>query len=392
MTSRRFWVSLSLLVAFCIGPFGLAGAPQTGFDPERLARLDRVIQRSVDEDKLAGAVMLVLRNGETAHVQSYGWADRGAQRPIGADTIMRIASMSKAITTVAALMLYEEGHFLLRDPISNYLPAFAKPGVAVASADGKSFTTEPARQAIRVIDLMRHTAGLTYGDGPAKALYQEAKLTGWYLAGHDETIGEVVDRLATLPLHGQPGERYQYGYSTDVLGRFVEVVSGESLDQFLARRLFEPLGMKDTSFFLSPEKADRLAPVYGYDRDGKLVVNETTATTEYLHGPRKCFGGGAGLLSTANDYARFLQMLLNGGELEGVRILSPQTVALMRADHHVPGFNWDTKRFGLGFWVLADPGLYGEIGSVGSYGWGSAYYPQYLVDPDKRMVAPSRII
>jgi CubicO group peptidase (beta-lactamase class C family) len=384
---RQSWAPFCFFLAFCAtSVWAAAGPVRKGFDLERLKRLDDVIQRSVDEEKLAGAVMLILREGETAHLQSYGWADRDAKRPMTPDTIMRIASMSKAITTVAALILYEEGHFLLRDPISNYLPAFSKPVVAVASADGKSFTTEPARRPIRVIDLMRHTAGLTYGDGPAKALYEQAKLTGWYLAGHDETIAQVVDRLATLPLHGQPGERYQYGYSTDVLGRYVEAVSGETLDQFLARRIFEPLGMKDTHFFLPPEKADRLAPVYGYS-GGKLVLNETTAKTEYLHGPRKCFGGGAGLLSTTTDYARFLQMLLNDGELEGVRILSPQTVALMRADHHVPGYDWDTKRFGLGFWVLADRGLYGEIGSVGSYGWGSAYYPQYLVDPEKRLVA-----
>jgi CubicO group peptidase (beta-lactamase class C family) len=158
------------------------------------------------------------------------------------------------------------------------------------------------------------------------------------------------------------------------------------LDRFLARRIFEPLGMTDTSFFLPADKVDRFSPVYGYE-NGRLALNESATENDYVRGPRKCFSGGAGLLSTAVDYARFLQLLLNDGELNGVRLLSPKTVELMRTDHHVPGFDWDTKSFGLGFWVLADPGVYGEIGSRGSYGWGSAYYPQYVVDPQERMIA-----
>ena len=384
----NFLSRLRLMGAALMLVAGVPGAElmARSFDPTRLQRLDAAIEGAIAEDRLAGAVMYLAQDGATAHFKAYGMSDREARKPMQPDAIMRIASMSKAVTTVAALMLYEEGHFLLRDPIANHLPAFKNPVVAVAGKDGAAYTTEPAKQPIRVIDLMRHTAGLTYGDGPAKELYAKARLTGWYLAGHDETIAQVVDRLATLPLHGQPGEQYQYGYSTDVLGRFVEAVAGEPLDQFLERRVFRPLGMKDTSFFLAPEKAARLAPVYGYE-EGRLVLKEPTATTQYLHGPRKCFSGGAGLLSTTADYGRFLQMLLNEGELDGERLLAPATVELMRADHHVPGFGGDTKHFGLGFWILADPGEFGEIGSVGSYGWGSAYYPQYLVDPKERLVA-----
>jgi CubicO group peptidase (beta-lactamase class C family) len=355
------------------------------FDPDRLQRLDAAIEQAVGQERLAGAVMLIAQHGAPVHLQSYGLRDREARVPMTPDAIMRIASMSKAVTTVAALMLYEEGRFLLRDPIAHHLPAFRQPVVAVAGPGG-TYTTEPARRPIRIIDLMCHTAGLTYGDGPARARYEEAGLTGWYLADKDETIAQVVDRLATLPLQGQPGEKYQYGYSTDVLGRLIEVVSGEPLDRFLARRIFEPLGMTDTSFFLPADKVDRFSPVYGYE-NGRLVLNESATENDYVRGPRKCFSGGAGLLSTALDYARFLQLLLNDGELDGVRLLAPNTVELMRTDHHVPGFDWDTKSFGLGFWVLADPGVHGEIGSRGSYGWGSAYYPQYLVDPQERMIA-----
>lgn len=358
-----------------------------GFAPERLRRLDAAIEQAIAEDRLAGAVMWITRDGQPVKQQAYGHSDRAANRPMQVDTIMRIASMSKAVTTVAAMMLYEEGHFLLQDPIAHYLPEFAQPVVAIAdpSAPG-GYRTEPARRPIRVLDLLCHTAGLTYGEGPAEALYKDAKLHGWYLAAHDETIADVVRRLAQLPLHGQPGETYQYGFSTDVLGRYIEAVSGRPLDQFFAERIFQPLGMNDTYFFLPVEKADRLAPVYGYE-DGTLSVVETVEESAYVHGPRKCFGGGAGLVSTAPDYGRFLQMLVNGGELDGVRLLSPRTVALMSTDHHVPGFDWDTRSFGLGFWVLTDLGRHHELGQEGAYGWGSAYYPQYVVDPQNRMTA-----
>jgi CubicO group peptidase (beta-lactamase class C family) len=382
---HRMRLCLGLIMMMAVWPVAAGETSRLRFDPQRLERLDRAIDQAIAEERLAGAVMVVVRDNQPVRWQAYGHSDREAGVAMRPDAIMRIASMSKAVTTVAALMLYEEGRFQLRDRLADYLPEFANPVVAVALPEG-GFRTEPARQPIRIIDLMLHTAGLTYGDGPANALYQEAQLTGWYLAGHDETIGEVVKRLATLPLHGHPGERFQYGYSTDVLGRLVEVVAGESLDQFMERRIFRPLGMVDTSFFLPPEKAERLAPVYGYE-GGRLTVNETSQTTDYIHGPRKCFSGGAGLLSTAPDYARFLMMLLNQGELGGVRLLAPKTVELMRTHHHVPGFDWDTKRFGLGFWVLTDVGLSGEIGTPGAYGWGSAYYPQYLIDPQERMVA-----
>lgn len=360
-----------------------------GFSVERLGRLDNAINTNIAEHQLAGAVVLIRRDGRDAVLKAYGLQDIEKAKPMQADTIFRIASMSKAVTTVAVMMLYEEGRFLLNDPVSNYLPAFKNAVVATPAPGGSSgtgFTTVPAKKPITIRHLLTHTAGLTYGDGPAKDLYEKAHLSGWYFANHDETIGEAVDRLATLPLNGQPGEAWQYGFSSDVLGRLVEVVSGMPLDKFFEDRIFKPLKMVDTSFYLPPDKVARFANVYGLGA-GKLVLEETAETSDYVKGPRKCFSGGAGLLSTITDYGRLLQMLLNDGELEGVRLLSPKTVDLMHLNHTGDKYRRDTTAFGLGFWVNEDPGAYGELGTEGAYGWGSAYYPQYLVDPKERLIA-----
>lgn len=361
-----------------------------GFDPERLQRLDRVITAEIDRRQLAGAVMIVKRNGQDAVLKAYGQQDVENQVPMKNDTIFRIASMSKALTTVAALMLYEEGRFMLNDPVGKFIPEYAKSVVAVAPPPGSpsdvKYVTVPAKRAITIHDLMTHTAGLTYGDMLAIEDYKKAKLYGWYLIDHDETIGDAMKRLASLPLSAQPGEAFNYGYGSDLLGYLVEVVSGQPLDKFIDERICRPLKMVDTSFYLPPEKAARLAVVYGLEK-GKLTREEDSAKSDFIHGPRKLFSGGAGLLSTAADYGRFLQMLLNDGELEGVRLLSPRTVALMHVNHTEDLYKSETKAFGLGFWVNDHPGRYGELVGEGAYGWGSAYFPQYLVDPKEKMVA-----
>lgn len=356
-----------------------------GFDPGRLARLDSVIQAQIDQQKMAGVVLYVARDGREVRHRAYGRSDLERGTPMSTDAIFRIASMSKAVTSIAVMMLYEEGRLMLHDPVSRYIPEFANPVVAVSAPEGsgRKFDTVPAKRPIQIRDLLTHTAGLTYGDGPAKELYQKAGFTWWYFADRDETIGDAIKRLAKLPLQGQPGETYQYGYSTDVLGYLVEVISGQPLDQFFAERIFKPLKMVDSGFFLPPEKASRLAPVYGFE-NGQL---KRSNQGDYVTGPRKCFSGGAGLLSTAADYGRLLQMLLNGGELDGVRLLSPKTVELMHANHTGSKFTGDTGAFGLGFWVMEDIGRYGDLATVGSFGWGSAYFPQYLVDPKERIVA-----
>jgi CubicO group peptidase (beta-lactamase class C family) len=388
---QRFAVALLVaacsLAALLLRP--AAAAPRT-FDPGRLARMDGLIQQSIDREALAGGVLYVARDGVPARLQAFGWRDKERGIRMSEDSIFRIASMSKAVTSVAVMILYEEGRFLLHDPVSKYLPAFAHSVVAepapAGSPAGVTYVTVPARRPIQIRDLLTHTAGLTYGNGLAVERYKAAGLHGWYLADKDETIADCINRLATLPLHGHPGEAWQYGYGTDVLGYLVEVVSGQTLDRFIAERICAPLGMTDTSFFLPLEKVNRLAPVYGFE-DGKLTLREPTEKSDYVHGPRKCFSGGAGLLSTARDYGRFLQMLLNGGQLDGVRVLSPKTVELMTANHTGTLFRNDTNAHGLGFWVNQDLGAFGELGSEGAYGWGSAYYPQYLVDPKEGVVA-----
>ncbi len=391
---RRFYQTLAVLtLSLLLAPVPAAGqftevTPEAvGMSSDRLERLDSLILDYVERDKIAGAVDLVLRNGRAAHYESYGMMNRESGREMPRDAIMRIASMSKAVTTIAVMMLYEEGHFRLGDAVHEFLPEFEDPVVAVETGDGDSYETVPAEQPITIHHLLTHTSGLSYGSGPAASAYEEANLSGWYLAGMDITIGEVVDRLAELPLNSQPGEEWNYGYSTDVLGHLVEEVSGMPLDEFFNQRIFNPLGMDDTHFFLPEEKASRLAPVYGLTEDGTLELTESTEETDYIHGPRKCFSGGGGLLSTTADYGRLLQMLLNGGVLDGKRILSPKTVDLMRSNNTGEMYPWDDTGFGLGFWVVDDLGEYGEIGSIGSYGWGSAYYPIYWIDPKEKMIA-----
>lgn len=388
LTRARIFSGAALILAFAsLGLAAEANPESLGFSSERLARLDRAIQSEVDQKRIAGVVLYVSRDGQPVRFRGYGRQDIASAKPMGTDAIFRIASMSKAVTSVAVMMLYEEGRFQLHDPVGKFIPGFMKSVVAVApppgAPPGTPFTTVPARRPIQIRDLLTHTAGLTYGDGPAVDVYRAAKLHGWYFADKDETIAAAIDRLATLPLQGQPGESFQYGYSTDVLGRLVEVVSGLPLDRFFAERIFGPLKMTDACFFLPPEKAGRLAKVYALT-GGQLGLG---AQGDYVDGPRKCFSGGAGLLATTGDYARLLQMLLNGGELDGVRLLSPKTVELMRSNHTGAKYAQDTGAFGLGFWVMQDPGYYGELGTPGAFGWGSAYFPQYLVDPKERIVA-----
>lgn len=351
-----------------------------GFSPERLQRLDAAIAEQIAQQQLAGGVMAVLRDGKPVVFKAYGQRDIEHAKPMRTDTIFRIASMSKALTTVAAMILYEEGRFLLKDPVARYLPAFANVQVALPGGG-----TEKLRRPLTLHDLLTHTAGMSYGPGPAKAAYDAAGMKDWYLVGNDETLAEWTARFAALPLQSQPGEQFIYGYATDVLGRLVEVVSGQPLDKFIKARITDPLRMPDTGFAVPPEKVERLANVYGLE-GGQLKLMETSARSDFVNGPRKLLSGGAGMVSTAGDYTRFLQMLLNRGQLDGVRILAPHTVALMTADHLGPKSGGDADGFGLGFWVNVRRGGFKELGSEGAFGWGSAYFPQYTVDPKERLV------
>lgn len=362
---------------------------ELGMSPEALDNLSSVLNGYVNDGRLAGGVAMVLRRGKVAYVHAFGTRDVESRSPMRNDTIFRIASQSKALTSVGIMIMQEEGKLLLSDPLSKYLPEFANTTVAVPK-DGGGYEIVKAKRAITIRDLLTHTSGISYGTGPAKDKWEAAKITGWYFADRDEPVAETVKRMAALPMDAQPGERFIYGYSTDILGAVIEKVSGMPLDRFILDRITRPLKMNDTSFYLKADQADRLATVYS--AKGPAIERAPSpglgvGQGSYLVGPKKSFSGGAGLLSTANDYARFLQMLLNNGELDGVRILSRKSVELMTTDHlrKIP-YDRDGMGFGLGFSVVKDVGAYGSPSSVGEFGWGGAYHSTYWVDPKERLV------
>lgn len=362
-----------------------------GLSSERLERLSQVLREYVEAEQLAGGVALVARRGKIAYLEAFGQRDREARSPMQVDAIFRIASQTKALVSVGVMMLQEDGRLLLSDPVSKYLSEFRETTVAIPNQQGDGYEIVEANRHITIRDLLTHTAGIGYGTGVARDRWETAGISGWYFADRDEPIGATVSRIPLLPFDAQPGERWVYGYGTDILGALIERVSGQTLDAFLQTRILDPLGMKDTHFYLPDAKRDRLAVVYwasggsGIQRapDPGGMVGQGA----YVEGPRKSFSGGAGLLSTAADYARFLQMLLNGGELDGERILSRKTVQLMTVDHlgEVEYFR-DGEGFGLGFSVVEDLGARGVPGSVGEFGWGGAYHSTYWVDPEEELV------
>ncbi len=376
----------STLTAQFAPPRRPAGAG--GFSAERLARIDRALQERVDNGSIAGAVGLVLKDGRVAYERAVGWSDKEAGRRMTVDAIFRIASQSKAITSTAVMMLVEEGRIALGDPVSRFIPAYARTSVAV-TAD----SIVPSRRSISIFDLLTHTAGISYGtDARVASKYQAVGLGpaagyGWYTADKDEPVCTTMERLATLPFVAQPGSAFVYGYNTDILGCVVEKVSGMPLDEFVRTRITEPLRMKDTHYFLPLPKRDRLTAVYMSDADGKAVRAPDGARGQghYVDGPRRNFAGGAGMLSTARDYARFLQMYLNGGVLDGVRLLSPKTIDVMRTNQVGALYGPAGMGFGLGFSVAERAGADG-FASVGTYGWGGAYATVYKIDPVERLV------
>jgi CubicO group peptidase (beta-lactamase class C family) len=368
-------------------------ARAAGFSPERLARIDSIYQGMVGRGEIAGAVVLVLRHGQPVYERAFGWADREAGRPMTTDAIFRIASQTKAITSVAIMMLAEEGRLSLNDPVSRYIPAYAATTVSVQTDSGR--ITVPARRQVTIRDLLTHTAGISYGtDAVLGPLYRAQGLGpaagfGWYTADRDEPICETMERLATLPFAAHPGERWVYGYNTDILGCVVERASGVALDAFFATRITGPLGMRDTHFFLPPAKADRLAVVYMRPADGVLAraPDGPRGQGDHVTGPRRSFAGGAGLVATAGDYARFLQALLQGGELDGARVLAPMTVALLTASQVGALYSQQGEGHSLAFRTLDEAGARGRPGSVGTFDWGGAYGSAYFVDPREGIVA-----
>ena len=396
MTRHLAFLALALLTTFA--PATLAETPTqaeaAGLDADRLERIDQHFEQRIAEGEMIGGQALIWRKGTLAYESTWGMRDREKGLPVEEDTLFRIYSMSKPITSVAVMMLFEEGHFGLADPVGNYLPELADLEVWMEGADPETGEPtagpEPSPRPVTIRDLLRHSSGFSYG------LFSRTPVDEMYVENNillEANIAELVSDLSELPLLYTPGTRWHYGVSTDVLGRLVEVVSGKSFGEFLEERLFAPLGMKDTRFRLREGEDERLAKLYArvQDEEGKTAFVDAPPEWSAHIGPDGTFeSGGGGLLGTAHDYLRFCRMLLNGGELDGQRILSRKTVELMASDHTstleapypFPGFG-----FGLGFAVVLHPGTAGELGSPGAYRWAGAAGTGFFIDPAEEMVA-----
>ena len=366
-------------------------ADQLGFSSERLEILTENFENYIENDQLSGAVILVARKGKIAYFESFGKNDVENNLKMEKNSIFRIASQTKAIVSTGIMILQEQGKLLIQDPLWKYIPEFRETSVAAPKEEGEGYEIVAAKRPITVRDLLTHTAGIGYGYGPASDLWKEAGIQGWYFADREEPIQETVRKMATLPNDAQPGEKFVYGYNTDILGALIEVVSGEPLNVFLKKNILDPLGMADTYFYLPLNKRNRLSVVYSSTDEGITRAEDPghmVGQGAYVEGPGKSFSGGAGYLSTAMDYAKFLQMMLNKGEFNGKRVLSPKTVELMTVDHLGDiQFPWEEGMgFGLGFSIVKDLGLRGELGSEGEYGWGGAYHSTYWVDPNEELV------
>jgi len=367
----------------------LVSPAKVGLSPDRLQRLTDVLNGYVTDGKLSGVVALVARHGKVAYLKAVGYRDVESRSPMTDDVIFRIASQSKAPISVGIMILQEEGKLLISDPVGKYIPQFDSTTVAVPK-EGGGYEVVRAKRKITIRDLLTHTAGIGYGSGPAADKWKEAGIQGWYFANRDEPIAATVERMAALPMDAQPGEKFVYGYNTDILGVVIERASGKPLDVFMSEKVFKPLGMNDTHFYLPKDKAPRLATVYSASNSGPVTRAPDPGTMSgqgmYVDGPRKSFSGGAGILSTARDYAAFLQMMLNKGMHNGKRILSRKSVELMTVDHLRTIPYGDGAGFGLGFEVTDDVGARGRMGSYGEFGWGGAYHSTYWVDPKEDLV------
>lgn len=369
-----------------------------GFSAARLQRLTDKFAGDVRSGIIPGAVVLIVHQGKVAYFKTFGERDRAANAPMQPDSIFRIASMTKPVTTVAALMLVEEGRLQLADPVSRYLPELKQLQVGVESTEATSgertLVLEPARREMTVQDLMRHTSGMTYGpfgDSLVQRAYRAANTMD-----DQQTNAELIAKLSQLPLAYQPGAMFEYGMSTDVLGRIVEVISGKDLNQFITQRIAKPLGLSNTGFLLDAAQTVRLAEPQRDKSAAPLILGYNPAR------PPKWFSGGGGLLSTAEDYARFSQMLLNGGELDGVRILSRKMLELMTSNHLPPDIGYGAftlelgltaplpqlgQGYGLGVGVRKEQGRSPVPGSIGDYFWGGATGPYFWIDPQEQLIA-----
>ncbi len=376
-------------------PVSAASPASVAMSPERLARIDAAADQWVRDGYTNGCVALILRDGKIVYHKAFGYNDADKKQPLKADDIFRIASQSKAITSVAAMMLYEEGKFQLDDPISKYIPEFKNQQVLDKFNDkDTTYTTVPAKSDITVRQLLTHTSGLGYaqiGTPEAQAMYSKERITaGLGIPGH--RLGTDMKKLGKLPLLNQPGDQWMYSLGDDVLGHVIEVVSGMPLDQFMRKRIFDPLGMRDTWFYLPRDKYERLVTLYAHDSTGMRPYKK-----EYILGeqvdpdyPKRDFGyfsGGGGLSSTVKDYAIFLQMLLNGGVYNGKRLLSKSTVRMMTSDQFQNDKSGKMTPFGLGFGITTLAGSAGTPQNEGTFAWGGAFGTMYWGDPKEKIVA-----
>jgi CubicO group peptidase (beta-lactamase class C family) len=398
--------SILLILFLTIGIFGFAqtnslkkspvlteATPESvGISPERLARIDKMCEEEVANGNLPGIVALVARNGKIVHWKAYGMADAKAGKTMKRDDIFRIASQTKAITSTAVMMLWEEGKFRLDDPISKFIPEFKNPQVLKSfSYADTSWTGEPAKSEITIRHLLTHTSGLGYGlidsDERIKMIYMKAGVTDLFTT-EKITIAESVKKLAKLPLQHNPGDKFTYSEGLDVLGYFIEVVSGMPFDQFLKTHIFDPLGMNDTRFYFPDDRAARLVAVQQKVNGNWEKYPVTFYDTDYpVKGAKTFFSGGAGLSSTVKDYATFLQMYLNGGELNGIRILSRKTVESIMGNQTGELYGWPNEHYGLAFGVLTEKGRdKGGLGSEGTFQWGGYFNTSYFADPKENVI------
>jgi CubicO group peptidase (beta-lactamase class C family) len=366
--------------------------PETvGLSSDRLSHINRAMQTHIERGKLPGLITMVARRGQIVHAECFGWMDIEADKSMQFDAFFRLASMTKPVTSVAVMMLYEEGLFQLSDPVSSFIPEFHGSKVFAGISDGVMKLVDAVRD-ITVGDLLTFLSGLVagYGDNqPLKELYESAELSR-----EEITLKELVQKLATMPLMHQPGKAWRYGYSYDVLARLVEVISGQLFADFLRQRIFKPLGMLDTGFYIPKEKASQLTAAYGYTDTKKLKVLDSPKTSQLFTTPALTSGSG-NLLSTASDYMRLAQMLLNGGEIDGTRLLGRKTVDFMIMNHlsseilpisFAPDADLPGYGYGLGFRVLLDVTQTQIIGSPGEYGWAGYWSTHFWIDPKEELI------
>lgn len=373
-------------------PLSKADATSVGISSERLRRIDAMLEKAVAENQVPGIVALIARNGKIVFQNAYGMADNTSKKALKEDAIFRIASQTKAITSTAVMMLWEEGKFRLDDPISKYIPEFGEAQVldTYNETDG-TYTTEAAENQITIRHLLTHTSGLGYGvidsDERFQKIYAKAGITDLFTT-EDISIESSVKKLAKLPLHHNPGDAYVYSEGLDVLGYFIEVISGMPFDAFLRKRIFDPLEMDDTWFYLPKEKHNKLVSVQQFTNGQWKKYPITFYDTDYpMKGAKRFFSGGAGLSSTAEDYATFLQMYLNNGELNGIRILSRTTVNSIMGNQSGDLFGGNARDYGLAFGLVTEHGeVLGSNGSEGTFDWGGYFNTQYFADPEENVI------